>query len=590
MKKIYFLLTGLFTVGTLVAQLNSPMLNGKKNTFINKKEPHGIFEQPKGITLWQNDFSVQSDWATSNNPTGTPPHTAGDWLITTDLNAIPRAELKPAAHTTASNGYALIDSDGAGQNSVQNASIYYTGTINLTGQPFVVMTFEQSHRRYAESTYVIYSTNGGTTWNEIEVNAGMTTNTNTTNPDQVQVNLSAQIGNSPNVKIGFKYTGNWDWFWAVDDVKISTPDDYDLEMTGVYWGSTASWGERLAYYQIPLAQLAPINFGGIVSNLGAIDQTDVVFTAALASGAWTGSSLASTVLAGAYDTLEVTAAITPPAVVTNHVVNLSVSSGATDAVPANNSIPNAATISINNFIYARDKGTIASGSYNAGLAFEVGNIFDIVSTASLSGIDVVINSAAVAGASMYIRLYSIDPTTGDFIFVDESNPYTLTTANLGQKITLPLQLGLSTLNAGESYLVVAGAYGDGGATNDLVVGTAGVSLPQTSFYLDETGTWFYTTSTPMVRMNFDPTVGLSENATSTSLSVYPNPSSDVVTIESNMTEGSIEIIDLTGKVVANQTVNGVTTAFNTAALTNGMYTVILTNGSTVETRKFIVQH
>jgi hypothetical protein len=64
----------------------------------------------------------------------------------------------------------------------------------------------------------------------------------------------------------------------------------------------------------------------------------------------------------------------------------------------------------------------------------------------------------------------------------------------------------------------------------------------------------------------------------------------VVTIESNITEGSIQIIDLTGKVVANQTVNGAATAFNTTALTNGMYTVILTNGTTVETRKFIVQH
>jgi hypothetical protein len=64
----------------------------------------------------------------------------------------------------------------------------------------------------------------------------------------------------------------------------------------------------------------------------------------------------------------------------------------------------------------------------------------------------------------------------------------------------------------------------------------------------------------------------------------------VVTIESNMTEGSIQIMDLTGKVIANEMINGVSTSFNTSALTNGMYTVILTNGSTVETRKFIVQH
>jgi hypothetical protein len=81
-----------------------------------------------------------------------------------------------------------------------------------------------------------------------------------------------------------------------------------------------------------------------------------------------------------------------------------------------------------------------------------------------------------------------------------------------------------------------------------------------------------------------------DNEIATTVSVYPNPSSEVVTIESNMTEGSIQIMDLTGKVIANEMINGVSTSFNTSALTNGMYTVILTNGSTVETRKFIVQH
>ncbi len=591
MKKIYVCLVGLLATGTLVAQKNSPVLNGKNNSFIQEKAPKGVFAQPKGITLWQNDFSVQADWATSNDPAGTPPHTAGDWAITTDLNAIPRAELAPAAHTTAANGYALIDSDGAGGNATQNASIYYTGIIDLSGQPNVVMTFEQSHRRYAESTFVIYSTDGGTTWNEVEVNAGMTVNTNTTNPAQVQVNLSAQIGNSANVKIGFKYTGAWDWFWAVDDVKISTPDDYDLEMTNVYWGSTGFWGARLPYYQIPLAQVAPINFGGIVSNLGALDQTDVVFTAALASGAYTGTSLPSTVSAGSFDTLEVTAALTPPAVVANHVVNLSATSAATDAAPANNTITSAATIAVNNYIYARDNGTIASGSYNQGQGFEVGNIFDMVTTADITGIDVVINSAAVAGAQMFVKLYSIDAATGDFLYVDESDPYTLTTANLGQKITLPLINGASTLNAGESYLVVAGSLGDGGATNDLVVGTAGVSEAQTSFYLDLTdNTWYYTTSTPMVRMNFDPTVSINEVANAFGLNVYPNPASDVINVTLNKeVAASITVVDVTGKVVKTSTINGTSASIYTTGLSNGVYYVNITDGTSVSTEKVVIK-
>ena len=597
MKKIYVCLVGLLAAGTLVAQKNSPVLNGKNNSFIQEKAPKGVFAQPKGITLWQNDFSVQTDWATGNaGSTGTPPHTAGDWEITTDLGSANQtasaqiATLVPAGHTTAANGYAIINSDAAGGAQTQNAWIYYTGNIDLTGQPNVVMTFQQTHRRFAESTFVIYSLDGGTTWLEVEVNASMMTNTNTTNPDLVQVNLSSEIGNQASVKIGFKYTGEWDWFWAVDDVKIVTPEDYDLEMTDVYWGSTGFWGARLPYYQIPIAQVAPINFGGIISNLGALDQTDVVFTAALASGAYTGTSAPSTVLAGSFDTLEVTAAVTPPAVAANHVVNLSVASAATDADPANNAITSAATIAVQNYIYARDKGTIASGSFNSGLSFEVGNIFDIVATADLTAIDVVVNAAAEAGAQMFVKLYSIDAATGDFVYVDESNPYTLTAANLGQKITLPFIGGAATLNAGESYLVVAGSLGDGGATNDLVVGTAGVSGVQTSFYLDEVGTWFYTTSTPMVRMNFDPTATTIEVANVFGLNVYPNPASDVINVTLNKeVTATITVVDVTGKVVKTSTINGASTSINTAGLSNGVYYVNITDGTSVSTEKVVIK-
>ena len=128
-------------------------------------------------------------------------------------------------------------------------------------------------------------------------------------------------------------------------------------------------------------------------------------------------------------------------------------------------------------------------------------------------------------------MYSIDPTTGDFVYVDESNEYTITAADLGATVTLTLLNGLNTLNGGESYLVVAGSNGDGGATNDLVVGTAGVSEPQTTYYYDMTNTtWYYSTTTTMVRMNFQDYSSINEVENNFGLSVYPNPSSNETTI------------------------------------------------------------
>ncbi|HBW86446.1 MAG TPA: hypothetical protein DEF82_06830, partial [Crocinitomicaceae bacterium] len=433
----------------------------------------------------------------------------------------------------------------------------------------------------------IYSLDGGATWGEVEVNANQTVNTNTTNPAQVQIDLSSVIGGQAAVHIGFKYTGQYDWFWAVDDVKLMEPDDYDLAIVGAYWGSTGFWGARLPYYKIPLAQIAPIDFSGIVSNLGAITQNDVVFTAALTSGAYTGTSAPGILANGATDTLDATTQLTPPSTVANHVVNLAVTSSATDAAPANNAITNAATISVNNNIYARDLGTVASGSYNQGQGFEVGNIFDMYASADLSTIDLFVNAAAVAGAEIYVKLYSIDATTGDFVFVDESAPYTLTAANLGQTISLPLSAPV-TLNANESYLVVAGSNGDAGASNDLVVGTAGVSEAQTSFYFDMTDqTWYYTTSTPMVRMNFSP--ANVEEVNTVNLSVYPNPASDVITVSSTLTEGTITVTDVAGKLVKSTELNDLSTSINTTGLNNGVYYVTVTNGSVTSTEKVVVK-
>jgi hypothetical protein len=596
MKKVYLSFFGVLAFGLVgVAQKNTAKpLNTKKFAPLELKAKPGVVAPEKGITIWQNDFSNPLQWTTSNAPQGSPAHTAGDWTVTTNLNAAPRPELTPAAHTTAANGYALIDSDGAGAAATQNAQIVFNQNIDLSAEPLVVMVFQQTHRRYAESTYVVYSTNGGTTWQEVEVNAGMTVNTNTTNPATVQVNLSSQIGGQDSVRIGFKYTGQYDWFWAVDDVKLMQPDDYDLAVTGVYWGSTGAWGARMPYYKIPTAQVTEINFGGVISNLGALNQTAQFGVQATP---YTSGSAPTLVVAGTFDTLECTAAFTPAATVTNYTVSCGVQSANTDANPADNTIANAATIGVNNSIYARDLGTLASGSYNEGMGFEVGNIFDIFGADELSAIDVYLHPNTNPGTEMFVKLYSIDPTTGDFVFVDESSPYVVTGNDIDAVVTLPLAGGAVALNAGEPYLVVAYSNGDGGATDDLVVGTAGVSATQTSFYYDMTNTtWYYTTSTPMVRMNFSK-ASVNENSLLNSFNVSPNPAAGSATIALSGKAGAdatISIVDVTGKEVYNTLVsslNGTATVeVNTAAFGNGMYLVNVYSNGTKSSKKLIVRN
>jgi hypothetical protein len=603
MKKIYICLLGFFTASAFTAQVqnsNFSPLERKNSHLVGQIKPSKLTQNTKETILWSNSFNTPSDWVI-NNTAGTP---GLGWEFSSNPAVIPVSQLSPFASTTAANGFLFVNSDANNTVDFDGTPIVTTATtsatINLTGQPVVRLRYQHNFRWWHDTRGVSVSADNGVTWTDFEMsneNDYSLPNQNAGNPEQTVIDISSIAGNQAQVKIRFYYNDNdyWAWYWAVDDVALFVPEDNDLVMLGGYWGSTGAWGARLPYYQIPLSQLAPLDIAGIVKNYGALDQNDVVFTAALASGVWSGSSAPEAVLTGATDTISLTAALTPPPIVATHVINMSVSSSATDAVPADNSILAAASVSVNNYIYARDKGTATNGTYNAGDGFEAGNVFDIYAAANLSGIDAYIATNAVAGAEVYAKLYSVDPsattTAAAFVFVDESTPYILTPADLGQKITLALSAGAAPLSAGVSYVVVLGSYGDGGASDDLIISTAGVSEASTSYYYDMTdNTWYYTTSTPMVRMNFDPSVGVNEVENNLGLRVFPNPSNEVINISLNKeVSASLTLLDVSGKVVKTQALNGISTSINTASLNSGVYFVTINDGTSVSIQKVVIK-
>jgi hypothetical protein len=603
MKKIYICLLGFFTASAFTAQVqnsNFSPLERKNSHLVGQIKPSKLTQNTKETILWSNSFNTPSDWVI-NNTAGTP---GLGWEFSSNPAAIPVAILSPFASTTAANGFLFVNSDANSTADFDGSPIVTTATtsatINLTGQPVVRLRYQHNFRWWHDTRGVSVSADNGATWTDFEMsneNDYSLPNQNAGNPEQTVIDISSIAGNQAQVKIRFYYNDHdwWGWYWAVDDVALFVPEDNDLVMLGGYWGSTGAWGARLPYYQIPLSQLAPLDVAGIVKNYGALDQNDVVFTAALASGVWSGSSAPEAVLTGATDTISLTGALTPPPIVATHVINMSVSSSATDAVPADNSILAAASVSVNNFIYARDKGTATNGTYNQGMGFEAGNVFDIYAAANLSGIDTYIDAGAVVGAEVYAKLYSVDPTAtttaAAFVFVDESAPYILTPADLGQKITLALSAGAAPLSAGVSYVVVLGSYGDGGASDDLIISTAGVSEASTSYYYDMTdNTWYYTTSTPMVRMNFDPSVGINKVENNLGLRVFPNPANEVINISLNKeVSATLTLLDVSGKVVRTQVLNGISTSINTASLNSGVYFVTINDGTSVSTQKVVIK-
>ena len=584
MKKIYMLMMCSTFGIQLNAQLPSQSIQTKNKyaSFESQSKPAKVV-QPKGVIIWQNDFSVGSDWVYDNTSS---PYL--DWTITTNADTIPVTTLSPAVFTTVTNGFAFINSDAQGNAGIQNSNMTYTSTIDCSAYSNVSIVFEQSYRTYLDTRIIRISNDGGTIWTDFVVTDGTEpTAQNSPNPDVYSINISSVAGGQSNVKVQINYQGNWGWYWAIDDMKIIETDQYDIKLQTTSFGTDGAYGARLPYFQVPTAQIAPINIGGVIKNIGVQDINDAGFTADI-SGIYAGVGGPIVIPAASQDTIFCSATFTPSA--GNAIYSVQVAATTSNSEPdgLNNLLPNF-QINVNPFIYARDNGQILGGISNAGQGYEVGHIFDIFTSATIYGIDAIINATSEPGGEIFIKLYSIDPATGNFVFVDESAPYILTQSDLGQKISLPLATPI-LLNANESYLAMVGSYGDGGATNDLVTASSGASEPQTSYYFDYTdNTWYYTTSNVMVRMNFDPALSIENISQETGISLFPNPASNEITVEVvKEITATLSILDSKGMLLGSYLLNGLSKSIDITHLSDGIYFILLSDGKSTSTRKFVV--
>ena len=488
----------------MLASLNAQTYQAvSSKTTLAKKTQMGVMAKQDPIsrlkaTFYTNDFSVAGDWTIANNAAGAG--TNDNWVLGT---AVPNGAfpIDPIASTSAANGYALFDSDLYCTGD-QSAWIGNSAAIDCSAHPSVVIDFESFYRKFNDEVYVQVSTDN-VNFTNYRVYETYTNNDASTNPELTSVNISATAGSQATVYIRFLFLSDASnggdgcgYAWMVDDMSLRDADAFDLVLTETYWGSEGFWGPRLPYSLVPMAQIAPVRFSGIASNAGATDQNDVTFN--VSATGYASSSAVTVAPAGFLDTLDATPDYLPTALGTTNFT-FGLTSAATDGTPLNNVGAGALTVTTDT--YARDMDAIDGTSFNSGLAYEVGNIFDIYANATVTNAKVFVEGNTNPGATIYARLYTVDAATGDFVFADESAQYVVTATDLDTYVTLNLVNPVDLL-ADNSYLMVVGSLGDGGATNDLVVGTSGASEAQTSFFLDEAGTWFYTTNTPMVRLGF----------------------------------------------------------------------------------------
>lgn len=548
------------------------------------------------------DFSNSSDW-TFGNLSGT----TDSWVIGT---AVPAGDfpIDGIESTTASNGFALYDSDlycGSDDAYVQLAN-----PVDLSGQGSVVVQFQQYYRNFQGQSFLEVSTDG-TTWTTYEVNGALAVNAATSNPNNAQVNISSTAANASQVWIRFRYMGACDYAWMVDDVAFVEGASSDMQMLKVWHGDIINAFE---YAQIPLAQAQEVVIGATSLNQGGDTQTGVTYSYDISAG---GSSVSSgsfpannaSMISSGSDTTWYATGFTPSATGT-YTVMVSVSSDQTDEVPANND--GESTFMVTDNIYAHDDedniefqiyggdvtGTTTANEYKAALYYEVFadatltavqvafgantttssciiEVFDAVNDQSLSNpivtevYDLAPGDVPTAGEVILVNIVIND---GDGVQLDADGLYLISIGNTGEGEGLWILASDGDDDRGQLRY---GPFGAGGSID-----------------------WYtgYTNS-PMIRGNFDPTVGIVENEDVALVSIYPNPTSDNVNVNFVSKENqdvTINVIGVDGKLVFAKQLNtkagqSSRTTIDVANLSAGIYMVQLTGANSSLTQRIVVQ-
>ncbi len=602
----------------IVAQTNAkntqkPLLlidkEDEKNTVNNSS-----LLKTAGDIIWQNDFSVPNTWDTTTTGQGTweigNNQSVGISNPTSGLTAFMGA--MATTGTTAANGFAFFNgvqylvSAPVPPVQIQNAFIT-SSTIDLSSYPYsaITLSFNQRYKAFNyDETYVEMSQDGGLTWGySQQVNVGVVTN-----DPSLQNNLSLilPISQSANTKIRFRWSSDFadddygsGYGWMIDDVKLIEPNADEFTVTKVWTGDIV---QKWDYYSTPLTQVIPMTVGAVISNMGAVSQTKVVTIEILqgTTSAYTNTENI-TLLPGELDTLWHTSTFTPTA---NGVYTVNFSLP-TDAINTNNTKGENFEVTPN--IYGHNfpiTGTSSFGFNTDSATIGIGNLYEINADQQLNGIDVHFATGTTPNIELVVELWEVplspQGVQGTLDFISGATydvPSPLNSATPSSIVfDSPAQM-----EQGKLYLIILKTFQT--ATNKLRIksSTKGDEDYSTVGYgpFTTTGGINYFTGwgeAPFISLNFDPVLGINESTTEISgVSIYPNPTSSSVNLEMNIanpSEVSIQVTDLSGKIVATQNLGFLPlgknqTTIQSTSFNNGLYYVtVSSNGSSV-TKKLI---
>ena len=176
---------------------------------------------------FSNDSIIAADWQNVDNALG------GVWEFNNPGE-------RDFFSTTADNGFAIFDSDNYGNDGEPEDADLISPAIDCSALTHVALTFEHYFQGgYGGQGIVAVSGDNGTTWDTVAIYTA-----STDNAKYEQINITDYAAGNAEVLVKFNWSGDWSYYWAVDDVsvvEVTANDEFEvLDLTVPYLNTVGS--------------------------------------------------------------------------------------------------------------------------------------------------------------------------------------------------------------------------------------------------------------------------------------------------------------------------------------------------------------
>ncbi len=576
-KQLFLLLAGVLTI-QVSAQQNSESRTVKskynsasaiaQSAFL---KPSSIKNVAPGVTavIFSEDFAagLPSTWTVTDvtatfNEIWTYSTTGS---VNSPAGAGTPVTLSPT-NTTASNGFMLFDSDiggPAGATSGPEDSDLKTPAINCSTNPVVFLSFNEVFVQYQTGVGLVSVSNDGISWTDVyNAETGLGQNQSSPNPRNVVVDISTVAANQATVFIRFKWTGNYDWVWIIDDVSVYEPVAADAG--AIAFVGTESGCELSATTPITVTVR---NFGGAsISNIPVsfsinggtpISETIPGPIASNATLDYTFTATADLSVAGIY-TITASTALSGDTTTSNDGSNVQVESFA----PNNLSAP-----FVMDFEVGEDLSQWVVNDANGD-----GVSWTLVNTLAYSGTDCLRKAGSGDYDDDWVWTGCFDLQAGTNYTLD----YWYRQFDYQAPCSLEVKLATAQDTISSSQLiateVIDSIYHN--SINTITVATSGTYYVAFHAFLPNTSPVQGSSSLRIDLINLSQATAINENANPGGVSIFPNPSNGVVNLRVMKFENAtIRVINILGKEIYNSRMSDINTQIDLSNFAKGLYIV-----------------